>query len=238
MDSRRLARTSMAAGHASAPAAMLTACQGSLGIGQELFLLMFLMVHEVLFDSRRSNACPGVGNHERPPDGCGASCRKRLTASSCSGRYKTATAARMLPRMLERDRQRTRVLLVDDDHDVADSLAEVLRVLDYEVRVTYGGEEALGVAGRYRPDVIILDINMPGMDGLQAARELKRDRRLRSKLFIAHTATDEPLVRRVAAEIGFRRMVIKGSQALIETIDALLELPDECRFDQVTGRDE
>jgi hypothetical protein len=33
-------------------------------------------------------------------------------------------------------------------------------------------------------------------------------------------------------------MVIKGSQALIETIDALLELPDECRFDQVTGRDE
>jgi FixJ family two-component response regulator len=36
--------------------------------------------------------------------------------------------------MLERDRQRTRVLLVDDDHDVADSLAEVLRVLDYEVR--------------------------------------------------------------------------------------------------------
>jgi CheY-like chemotaxis protein len=73
------------------------------------------------------------------------------------------------------------------------------------------------------------------MDGLQAARELKRDRRLRSKLFIAHTATDEPLVRRVAAEIGFRRMVIKGSQALIETIDALLEMPDECRFDQVTG---
>ena len=127
--------------------------------------------------------------------------------------------------MQERDRQRIRVLLVDDDRDVADSIAEVLRLLDYQVQVVYGGEEALRMAGRYRPDVIILDINMPGMDGLQTARELKKDRRLKSKLFIAHTASDEPLVRRVAAEIGFRRMVIKGSQALTETVDALLELP-------------
>ena len=141
-------------------------------------------------------------------------------------------------RMQERDRHRIRVLLVDDDRDVADSLAEVLRLLDYDVLVVYGGGEAVGVAGRYRPDVIILDINMPGMDGLQAARELKRDRRLSSKLFIAHTASDEPLVRRVAAEIGFRRMVIKGSQAMAETIDALLEVPEECRLDRAPRRDE
>jgi CheY-like chemotaxis protein len=126
------------------------------------------------------------------------------------------------------DQRRIRVLLVDDDRDVADSMAEVLRLLDYEVRVVYDGEEAIGVAGRYRPDVVILDVNMPGMDGLQTARQLKRDRRLKSKPFIAHTAADEPLVRRVAAEIGFRRMVIKGSDALTNTLDALLELPEEC----------
>ena len=134
--------------------------------------------------------------------------------------------------MEEGNSRRIRVLLVDDDRDVADSMAEVLRLLDYEVRVVYGGEEALGVAGRFRPDVVILDVNMPGMDGLQAARLLKKDRRLRSTPFIAHTAADEPLVRRVAAEIGFRRMVIKGSQALTHTLDALLEIPEERRSDR------
>jgi CheY-like chemotaxis protein len=140
--------------------------------------------------------------------------------------------------MQERDRQRIRVLLVDDDRDVADSLAEVLRLLDYDVRVVYSGAEALGVAGKYRPDVVILDINMPGIDGLQAARELKRDRRLTGKPFIAHTASDEPLVRRVAADIGFRRTVIKGSQALTETINALLDVPEPSRPDWMTRKDE
>ena len=134
--------------------------------------------------------------------------------------------------MQDCDRQRIRVLLVDDDRDVADSMAEVLRLLDYEVRVVYGGEEALGVAGDYRPDVVILDVNMPGIDGLQTARQLKRDRRLSGKPFIAHTAADEPLVRRVAAEIGFRRMVVKGGESLTEMLDALLEIPEERRFDR------
>ena len=85
-----------------------------------------------------------------------------------------------------------RVLLVDDDRDVADSLAEVFRLLDYDVRVAYSGEGALGIAGRYRPDVVVLDVNMPGMNGLQAARELKRDRRRRlsRQPFIAHTAAE------------------------------------------------
>ena len=165
-------------------------------------------------------------------------CRKRLTRSPHNGRYKSAAAARILPRMEERDPRRIRVLLVDDDRDVADSLAEVLQLLDYGVRVVYSGEEALRVAGSYRPDVIILDINMPGIDGLQAARELKRDRRLQGKAFIAHTASDEPLVRRVAADIGFRRTVIKGSQALTETIDALLDVPEPSRPDGVPRKHE
>ena len=140
--------------------------------------------------------------------------------------------------MQERDLRRIRVLLVHDDRDVADSMADVLRLVDYEVRVVYSGDEAIGVAGRYRPDVVILDVNMPGMDGLRTARQLKRDRRLSHKPFIAHTARDEPLIRRVAAEIGFGRMVIKNSEALTETLDALLELPEERRLDQVTGKDD
>ena len=123
--------------------------------------------------------------------------------------------------MEDRDQQRTRVLVVDDDGDVADATAEVLRLLDYDVRVAYSGEEALGVAGQYRPDILILDINMPGIDGVQAARRLKHDRRLARKSFVAYTATDEPHIRRVASETGFEDLVVKG-QPLSALLDALM----------------
>ena len=69
-------------------------------------------------------------------------------------------------------------------------------------------------------------------DPEQTARQLKRDRRLSGKPFIAHTAADEPLVRRIAAEIGFRRMVVKGGESLTEMLEALLEIPEERRFDR------
>jgi CheY-like chemotaxis protein len=123
--------------------------------------------------------------------------------------------------MEHHDAQRTRVLVVEDDHAIADSTAEVLRLLDYDVRVTYSGEEALDVAGQYRPDVIILDINMPGMDGLQTARRLKQDRRLASKSFVAYTASDEPHIRRIASQTGFEDLVVKG-QPLCALLDVLM----------------
>ena len=116
----------------------------------------------------------------------------------------------MLGLMEERDQPRLRVLLVDDNGDIADSTAEVLRLLDYDVRVAYSGEEALEVAGRYRPDILILDINMPGMDGLQTARQLKRDRRLARKAFVAYTASVERPLRRLASHAGFEELVVKG----------------------------
>ena len=121
--------------------------------------------------------------------------------------------------------QRTKVLIVDDDHDGADSLAVLLELLDYDVRVVYGGPDALAVAGAYRPDIVILDINMPIMDGLQTARHLKKDRRLQRASFVAHSAGDEPLVKRVAREIGFRHFVTKGTSETA-VLDALLEIGD------------
>jgi CheY-like chemotaxis protein len=125
-----------------------------------------------------------------------------------------------------------RILLVDDDHDVADSLAAVLKILDYDVCIAYSGQEAINLAGRYRPDIVILDVNMRGMNGLQIARHLKKDRRLAATSFIAHTAADGPLVRRVVSEIGFQRLIVKRQHASLTTIlDALLEIPEERRFE-------
>jgi len=124
-----------------------------------------------------------------------------------------------------------KILIVDDDADVADSLAEVVRVvLKYDVCVRYSGEEAIATAGEYRPDVVILDVNMPGVDGLQTAQILKSDRRLEQKTFIAHTADDSVLVRKVASRIGFHQIVAKGkTNGLSELIDLLSAVEPHAR---------
>jgi CheY-like chemotaxis protein len=116
-----------------------------------------------------------------------------------------------------------KVLIVDDDRDVADSLAALVRVvLDYDVCVRYTGESAIAAAGEYRPDVVILDINMPGLDGMQTARMLKTDRRLEDKTFIAHTADDSVFVRKLASRVGFHHLVAKGNASAVSALIDLL----------------
>ena len=115
-----------------------------------------------------------------------------------------------------------KVLIADDDLDVADSLAILIRVvLDSDVCVFYDGESAIAEAGDYRPDAVVLDINMPGLDGFQTARRLKMDRRLKHKAFIAHTAATDPLLTRIAQRAGFEHVVPKGDP---ESVSALIDL--------------
>jgi two-component system, sensor histidine kinase len=121
-----------------------------------------------------------------------------------------------------------KVLIVDDDRDVADSLAALIRVvLDYDVCVTYDGRDAIETAGQYRPDVVILDVNMPVLDGFQTARELKRDRRLGGTTFIAHTAANDPSLETDASRVGFRHLVTKGGPTSVsKMIDVLSDVHD------------
>jgi CheY-like chemotaxis protein len=121
---------------------------------------------------------------------------------------------------------RMKILIVDDNRDAADALAALVRVvLDYDVCVQYSGETAIAMAGEYRPDVVIVDVNMPGLDGLQTARILKTDRRLEQKTFIAHTAEDGVFVRKVASRIGFHQVVAKGNtNGMSELIDLLSDV--------------
>jgi CheY-like chemotaxis protein len=66
-----------------------------------------------------------------------------------------------------------RVLVVDDDKDVADTLAMLLECLGAETRVTYSGAAALAAIEEFRPELAFLDLGMPDMDGYETARRIR-----------------------------------------------------------------
>ena len=91
--------------------------------------------------------------------------------------------------MIAESEDRT-VLVVDDDRVLADTLSDILRKHGFKPVALYSGEEALELAGRFRPDVVLSDIRMSRLDGIEAAKRihaLHPDCRI--ILFTAHTAS-------------------------------------------------
>jgi DNA-binding response OmpR family regulator len=93
------------------------------------------------------------------------------------------------------------ILVVDDEVPVALSIERSLR-REYQVRVAYSGAEALKIARRTHPDLIVLDIIMPGMDGLEVCREFRRDPVLESVPILFLTAKAHVEDRVVGLEAG------------------------------------
>jgi DNA-binding response OmpR family regulator len=67
------------------------------------------------------------------------------------------------------------ILIVDDDRDVAQTIGLTLKRRDFRVQLAYSGMEALRMLQRFRPDLIILDVSMPGIDGLEVCRRLRKN---------------------------------------------------------------
>ena len=84
-----------------------------------------------------------------------------------------------------------RILVVDDDEEVAKSIEATLR-RHYQVAVTYSGVKAIKEARRHFPDLIVLDILMPGMDGLETCRQLRKDPALGEIPILFLTALGRP----------------------------------------------
>ena len=122
---------------------------------------------------------------------------------------------------------RRRVLVVDDNRDAADSLAVVLRMLGADVRVEYSGADALRALDEYEPGVTLLDIGMPGMDGIEVARRLRENQRHRKITLIALTGWGQKEDIRRTREAGFEHHLIKPADvgALQELLLALEDGP-------------
>jgi PAS domain S-box-containing protein len=102
-----------------------------------------------------------------------------------------------------------RLLVVDDNRDAANSLAMLLRMQGYEVRVAHGGAEALAITKTYTPEMIFLDIGMPGMDGYEVARKLRAQPGLGSVVIAALTGWGQEEDRRRTTEAGFNYHLVK-----------------------------
>ena len=99
--------------------------------------------------------------------------------------------------------QRLRVLVVEDNPDAAETLRDLLDMWGYETLVLGRGDTALEQAGSYQPDVALLDIGLPGMDGYELARRLRQETGLHSTLLAAVTGYGQADDRRRAEEAGF-----------------------------------
>ena len=102
---------------------------------------------------------------------------------------------------------RKRVMLVEDNDDTARALAGALEQLGYEVIVAHNGPIALNLAREKEPDVALLDIGLPVMDGWELARRLRE--RVGHLHFVAVTARDQDSDRRASAEAGFAEHLVK-----------------------------
>jgi signal transduction histidine kinase/ActR/RegA family two-component response regulator len=115
---------------------------------------------------------------------------------------------------------RPRVLVVDDNEDAADMVADALRALGYDVHVAYDGDGALGLAQAHAPAIAILDIGLPGIDGHELARRLRG--LLGSILLIAVTGYGQQRDRELSRAAGFAEHLIKPID-----IDALVRKLEE-----------
>jgi len=92
---------------------------------------------------------------------------------------------------MERASQTTRVLVVDDERHVANTLATILQSKGYETAVAFSGEQAIAAAAQFQPDFLLSDIKMPGINGVEAAMQILESVPNCSVLFISGYASDE-----------------------------------------------
>jgi PleD family two-component response regulator len=115
----------------------------------------------------------------------------------------------------------TDALIIDDNRSTADALHQMLTVLEVPARVAYGASPAMSLLGGFTPRLILLDVNMPGVDGLEILAYLRREPRLVPVPVIVITSDDQPETRARVIKGGAQAMIIKP--ATLESLEANLK---------------
>lgn len=120
-----------------------------------------------------------------------------------------------------------RVLVVDDNVDTVTTLALLVEQSGHDVRTAYDGPSVLEAALDYRPNVVLLDIGLPGLSGFEVAKQLRRQPTLQNVVLVAMTGYGQESDRQRSKEAGFDHHLVKpgGFGAVLEVLASVAELP-------------
>jgi CheY-like chemotaxis protein len=182
--------------------------QGGLGVGLAL-VRSLVQLHGGRIDARSGGP------------GCGSEFVIRLPAvSELQPRRPERRAA---PQQGQKPR---RVLIVDDDVDATEMLAQALKAAGHEVREEHDGTSALVAAAQFQPDVVLLDLGLPGMDGIEVARRMRSYPQLGDVRIVALTGFGQGSARTRSAAVGIESLLVKpvDMQTIMDAVTGV-ELP-------------
>lgn len=183
--------------------------QGGLGIGLTLVKRLVEM-HGGRIEARSEGLGKGAEFIVRMPVVVGA------TQAQVVGRKDEAAAPK----------SSLRILIVDDNRDSADSLTMLLRLMGNDTRTAYDGQEGVALAGEIQPDVILLDIGLPKLNGYEACRRIREQPWGKSVVLIAVTGWGQEDDRRRSHEAGFDHHMVKpvDPQELLKLLAGLQQV--------------
>jgi CheY-like chemotaxis protein len=133
-------------------------------------------------------------------------------------------ADQRLPEPVPREpAQRRRILVVDDNRDAATSLSDLLELTGHDMRVAHDGLEAVSTAEKFRPDVVLLDIGLPKLNGYEVARKIRQEGWGERVTLVALTGWGQDEDRRKSSEAGFNAHMVKPVDpvVLMDLLDGL-----------------
>jgi len=109
----------------------------------------------------------------------------------------------------DRALRRVRVLVVDDNRSFAHACARMIQLAGFEVRTAFDGVEAIVIAAEFHPNITLLDIGLPDIDGYEVARQLRSDITLRAMTIVAVSSHGHDEARQQARSIEFNHYLVK-----------------------------
>lgn len=127
------------------------------------------------------------------------------------------------------------VLIAEDEETIVESLAFLMEKEGFNVRIATNGQSAIDMISQYRPDMVLLDVMMPGRDGFDVARTVRANSRTQHIPIMMLTARTREIDRRKGLELGVDDFVTKpfSTRDVVARVKALLS-NDTCSADQKT----
>jgi CheY-like chemotaxis protein len=152
-------------------------------------------------------------------DGLGRGCEITVRLPLFKGESEPAAPPEVAGETPAPTRPALRILVVDDNRDAGESLTDLLRLLGHDVRQEWDGPQAVAAAVEFLPDLILLDLGMPGMSGFEVAEELRSRPALQKARLVALTGYGSPEDRSQSQAAGFHHHLVKPVElAVLEPI--------------------